>query len=325
MRQRKARSGRSNGVTLTAVPVGVTSKAQPDFQDQTFGMLLISPAAAFILCIAIYPIARVLWLSFFAQNLGTSLRPNFIGVENYLRLVNDGHFFQTLGNTFIFTIVSVGIELLLGLGFALLLNGKFRGRGVARAVVLIPWALPTAVLALAWSWIFNDQFGVFNDLLHRLGASSHPIAWLGTGPSAMFAVIFADVWKTAPFVMIILLAGLQNIPGDLYDAIAMDGAGTWKRFHLVTLPLLLPSILLALLFRAIQSFGIFDLIFVMTGGGPGGATETVAIYIYRTYLRYLDFGYGSAMIVATFLFVAVSVVLVYAPLSRLRGIRHSNE
>jgi multiple sugar transport system permease protein len=125
--------------------------------------------------------------------------------------------------------------------------------------------------------------------------------------------------------MIILLAGLQNIPGDLYDAIAMDGAGTWKRFHLITLPLLLPSILLALLFRAIQSFGIFDLIFVMTGGGPGGATETVAIYIYRTYLRYLDFGYGSAMIVATFLFVAVSVVLVYAPLSRLRGIRHSNE
>lgn len=299
------------------------SQTKSDLGDQTVGTLLISPAAAFILCLAVYPIIRVLWLSFFAQNLGTGLHPNFTGLNNYLRLVNDTHFFGTVRTSLFFTVASVALELVFGLVFALLLNSKFQGRGLARAVLLIPWALPTAVLALAWSWIFNDQFGVLNDLLRRTGISLHPVAWLGNGPSAMFAVILADVWKTAPFMMIILLAGLQNIPADLYDAIAIDGAGAWKSFWIITLPLLIPSIMLGLLFRFVQSFGIFDLIFVMTGGGPGGATETIAIYIYRTYLRYLDFGYGSAMIVTTFAIIAVVVAAVYWPLSRLRGARNA--
>ncbi|MFL6596144.1 MAG: carbohydrate ABC transporter permease, partial [Chthoniobacterales bacterium] len=245
--------------------------------DQSFGALLISPAAAFVFCIALYPIVRVLWLSFFAQNLGTSLEPKFVGIDNYVRLANDGHFFATVRTTLFFTLVSVAIELVLGLGFALLLNHEFRGRAIARAAMLVPWALPTAVLAWAWSWIFNDQFGVMNDFLHRVGLLVRPIAWLGTGSTALIAVIFADVWKTAPFVMIILLAGLQNIPGELHEAAAIDGASMWQHFRFITLPLLLPSIMVALLFRAIQSFGIFDLIFVMTGGGPGGATETLAI------------------------------------------------
>lgn len=279
-------------------------------------MLLVSPAAAFVLCMAIYPIARVLWLSLFAQNLGTALQPKFIGLENYVRLANDGHFLQTLRTTLFFTFLSVSLELLLGLGFALLLNTRFRGHGLARAAVLIPWALPTAVLALAWSWIFNDQFGVLNDLLRRAGLLARPIAWLGSGSTALFAVVFADVWKTAPFIMIILLAGLQNIPSDLYEAATIDGARGWKTFTLVTLPLLMPSIMLALLFRSIQSFGIFDLIFVMTGGGPGGATETLAIYIYNTYLRYLDFGYGSAIIVVSFVILALCAAVLYWPISR---------
>lgn len=293
--------------------------------DQIFGALLISPAGAFVFCIAIYPIVRVLWLSFFAQNLGTSLAPKFIGIDNYIRLANDSHFFGTVRTTLFFTIVSVAIELFLGLAFALLLNHEFRGRAIARAAALLPWALPTAVLAWAWTWIFNDQFGVMNDLLHRFGILARPIAWLGSGPTALFAVIFADVWKTAPFVAIILLAGLQNIPGELYEAAAMDGASAWKRFRFVTLPLLMPSIMVALLFRAIQSFGIFDLIFVMTGGGPGGATETVAIYTYNTYLRYLDFGYGSAMIVTSFALMGLGAALIYWPLSRTRGAQFSNE
>jgi multiple sugar transport system permease protein len=284
--------------------------------DRAFAMLLVSPAAAFVFCIAVYPIVGVLWLSLFAQNLGTTLQPKFIGLDNYVRLANDGHFFQTLRTTLLFTFLSVTFELLLGLGFALLLDARFFGRGLARTAVLIPWALPTAVLALAWSWIFNDQFGVLNDLLHRSGVQARPIAWLGSGPTALFALICADLWKTAPFVMIILLAGLQGIPGDLYEAAIMDGARTWKIFRLVTLPLLLPSIILALLFRLIQSFGIFDLVFVMTGGGPGGATETLAIYIYNTYLRYLDFGYGSAVIVVSFLILAFCAAVLYWPVSR---------
>jgi multiple sugar transport system permease protein len=299
----------------------MTDPARRGVSDQTFGMMLVSPAAALVLCIAISPIVRVIWLSLFAQNLGTALQPRFIGMDNYVRLLNDGHYFQTLRTTIAFTVVSVGIELLLGLAFALLLHAKFRSRGLARAAVLIPWALPTAVLALAWSWIFNDQFGVFNDLLGRVGVIKRPIAWLGGGATAFGALIFADVWKTAPFVMIILLAGLQNIPADLYEAAAIDGARRWKSFTFVTLPLLMPSIMLALLFRAIQSFGIFDLVFVMTGGGPGGATETLAIYTYNTYLRYLDFGYGSATIVASFLVMTVCAALIYWPLSRTRSAR----
>lgn len=293
--------------------------------DQTFGAMLVSPAAAFILCIAVYPIVRVLWLSFFAQNLGTSLQPKFVGFDNYIRLANDSRFFQTARTTLFFTAVSVAIELVLGLGFALLMNQRFRGRAFARTAMLIPWALPTAVLAWAWSWIFNDQFGVLNDLLRRLHLLVRPIAWLGSGPTALTAIIFADVWKTAPFVMIILLAGLQNIPAELHDAAAIDGAGAWRRFRFVTLPLLLPSIMVALLFRAILAFGIFDLIFVMTGGGPGGATETLAIYSYNTYLRYLDFGYGSAMIVVSFAVMALCAALVYWPLSRSRAAQFATE
>ncbi|HEV3409851.1 MAG TPA: sugar ABC transporter permease, partial [Chthoniobacterales bacterium] len=286
------------------------------FSDQTFGLLLLSPAALLVLGIAVYPILRVFWLSFFAQNLGTALQPRLIGVGNYIRLVNDGHFWQSIRTTLLFTVVAVVFELLLGLAFALLLNARFRGRGLARAAALVPWALPTAVLALAWTWIFNDQFGVFNDLLARLGLIARPIAWLGGGHTALAAIVFADVWKTAPFIMIILLAGLQNIPEELYEAAAIDGARRWKTFILVTLPMLTPAIILALIFRAIHSFGIFDLIFVMTGGGPGGATETVGIYTYNTYMRYLDFGYGSAMIVVSFLILAALIGLVYWPLSR---------
>ena len=293
--------------------------------DQTFGALLISPAAALVFGIAIYPIVRVLYLSFFAQNLGTSLVPKFAGIDNYVRLANDGHFFAAVRTTLFFTFVSVSLEIALGLVLALLMNREFRGRAMARAATLIPWALPTAVLAWAWTWIFNDQFGVMNDLLLRLGFLARPIAWLGSGPTALFAVIFADVWKTVPFVMIILLAGLQNIPVELTEAAAIDGANAWTRFRFVTLPLLMPSIMIALLFRAIQSFGIFDLIFVMTGGGPGGATETVAIYTYNTYLRYLDFGYGSAMIVASFVLMAICAALLYWPLSRTRGAQFVNE
>jgi len=284
--------------------------------DQKFGFVLLTPGIMFVLCIAIYPILRILWLSFQTQNLGTDLHAKFSGMDNYIRVINDGHFFQSIYTTCIFTFIAVSIELLLGLGFALLLNETFRGRGFVRACALIPWAMPTAVLALAWTWVFNDQFGIFNDLLINTGIISHPVVWLGGTTTAMFAVIFADVWKTAPFMMIILLAGMQNIRRDLYEAIQIDGAHSVKSFTLVTLPMLMPSITLALLFRIIQSFGIFDLVFVMTGGGPGNSTETVAIYTYNTFLRYLDFGYGAAMIIVTFFIMAGLSLAIYWPLKR---------
>jgi len=296
---------------------------QTRLSDHSFGVMMLMPTLVFVGCIAMYPILRILWLSFFTQNLTTGLKPEFAGFLNYVRIAHDGHLFRTIWVTCVFTFFAVGIELILGLGFAMLMHENFRGRGIARAAALIPWALPTAVLALAWTWIFNDQFGVFNDLLLRLGVLKESVAWLGNSGTAMSSVIFADVWKTTPFMMIILLAGLQNIPAELYESASIDGAPPWKCFTLITLPMLVPSLMLALLFRTLQSFGIFDLIYVMTGGGPGGATETVAIYTYSTFLRYLDFGYGAAIVVTTFVLMAAGAALIYWPLSRTSGGRNA--
>ncbi|NJN86320.1 MAG: sugar ABC transporter permease [Leptolyngbyaceae cyanobacterium SL_7_1] len=287
-------------------------------RERRVGWLLALPALLLLGGVFAYPIAQAFWQSSFTQNLGTQLQPEFSGLQNYGRMVQDGRFWQTLGNTTIFTLISVAIEFLLGLGMALVLNQSFRGRNLVRTIAILPWALPTALIALAWTWIFNDQYGVVNDLLARLGVST-TINWLGEPTLAMIAVIIADVWKTTPFIAILLLAGLQSIPSDLYEAHRIDGASAWQSFHQITVPLLMPQIVIALLFRLAQAFGIFDLISVMTGGGPGGATETVSLYIYATVMRYLDFGYGSALVVVTFLLLVLAVAIASFLLTRSRA------
>ncbi|MGF1478044.1 MAG: carbohydrate ABC transporter permease [Cyanophyceae cyanobacterium] len=290
-------------------------------QEQRTGWLLLTPALLLLAVVFVYPIARAFWLSLFAENLGTNLQPIFAGFANYGRMIGDGRFWQSLQNTAVFTVASVVLELLLGLGIALVLNQAFRGRGTVRTIAIIPWALPTAVMGLAWAWIFNDQFGVVNDLLQRLGVIDDGINWLGEPALAMLALVVADVWKTTPFISIILLAGLQSISADLYEAHAIDGANPWQSFYQITLPLLMPQLLIALLFRFAQAFGIFDLVQVMTGGGPAGATETVSIYIYSTVMRYLDFGYGAALVVVTFLLLVAAVAMTAFLLSRVRAAR----
>jgi multiple sugar transport system permease protein len=160
---------------------------------------------------------------------------------------------------------------------------------------MLPWTLPTAVMSLAWAWIFNDAFGVANDLLVRIIPGAQPIAWLGQPATAMLAMVVSDVWKTTPFVMLIVLAGLQGIPGSVTEAARLDGLPPWTRFRRITLPLLRPAIVVAVAFRMIQAWGAFDVVYVMTGGGPGGATETVSLYAFVNYFRYLDFGYGAAV------------------------------
>ncbi|MEM1426610.1 MAG: sugar ABC transporter permease [Cyanobacteria bacterium P01_H01_bin.130] len=279
--------------------------------------ILVGPAIAILLLVYAYPIGRSFWLSLFAENLGTQLQPVFNGLGNYGRLLGDGRFWQSLSNTMVFTVLSVAIELLLGLAIALTLNRSFKGRGIVRTVAILPWALPTAVMAVGWAWIFNDQFGVVNDLLERVGIISEGINWLGNPGLAMTSLIVADVWKTTPFVSILLLAGLQSISKDLYEAHAMDGATPWQSFTGITLPLLMPQVLIAVLFRFAQSFGIFDLVQVMTGGGPAGSTEMVSIYLYSTVMRYLDFGYGAALIVITFALLLAVVALAAYGLRRL--------
>lgn len=291
-------------------------------KEQTTGWLMVIPALLVLALVFVYPIGRAFWLSLFTENLGTQLQPIFSGVSNYGRMLGDGRFWQTMGNTAIFTAASVFLEVLLGLGIALVLNQSFRGRGVVRTIAIIPWALPTAVMGLAWAWIFNDQYGVVNDILQRLGLINTSINWLGDPTLAMVALILADVWKTTPFISIILLAGLQSIPADLYEAHGIDGANPWQSFYQITLPLILPQILISLLFRFAQAFGIFDLVQVMTGGGPAGATETVSIYIYATVMRYLDFGYGAALVVVTFLLLVAAVAIIAFLLAKARKIKN---
>lgn len=287
-------------------------------QEQRTGLYLLLPALAVLLLVFAYPIGRSLWLGFFAQNLGTELQPVFIGLNNYIRILGDGHFWQTFWITIRFTVLSVTLELLLGLGVALVLNRTFRGRGAVRTIAILPWALPTALIALGWTWIFNDQYGIANDILLRLGLIDTGINWLGEAFTATLALIVADVWKTMPFISILLLAGLQSIPQDLYEAYAMEGASPWQSFWRITLPLLMPQIVIAVLFRFAQAFGIFDLMQVMTGGGPGGSTEVVALYIYANAMRYLDFGYASALIVVTFLLLVCVIALCSFVVSRSR-------
>jgi multiple sugar transport system permease protein len=288
-------------------------------REQRTGWILLLPALLVLLLVYGYPIVRAFWLSFFTKNLGTELQPVFAGLDNYGRMAGDGRFWQSFWTTTVFTTSAVIIELLLGLGIALVLNQKFRGRSLVRTTAILPWALPTALIGLAWGWIFNDQFGVVNDILRRVGLIEGGINWLGEPTLALMAVIFADVWKTTPFISILLLAGLQSISPDLYEAHSIDGATPWQNFTRITLPLLMPQILIALLFRFAQSFGIFDLIAVMTGGGPGGATEVVSLYIYATVMRYLDFGYGAALVVVTFMLLIVAVAIASLLLSRSRA------
>jgi multiple sugar transport system permease protein len=289
-------------------------------REQRTGWILLIPALLVLLLVYAYPILRSFWLSLFTQNLGTELQPVFSGLENYGRMAQDGRFWQSIFNTTVFTISSLILELILGMAIALVLNQAFRGRSAVRTIAIIPWALPTALIATTWAWIFNAEFGVWNDILMRLNIipEGQGINWLGEPTLAMMSVIAADVWKTTPFISILLLAGLQSIPEDLYEAHAIDGASAWQSFRQITLPLLMPQILIASLFRFAQAFGIFDLIAVMTGGGPAGATETVSIYVYATIMRYLDFGYGAALVVITFLVLIVAVALATFLLSRTR-------
>jgi len=268
------------------------------------GAIMAAPAAAILAGVAMMPVLAAVWLSLHRSIL-VFHEERFIGLGNFRFLLADARFWSALGTTAYFTVVAVAVELVLGLPVALLLH---RGKGWLRAAVLLPWAIPTAVSARMWAWLFNADYG----LLHRLAPS---IDWLGSPRTALHAAVLVDVWKTTPFVALILLAGLQSIPEDVYEAARVDGAGRPRIFLFVTLPLLRPAVLLGLLFRSLDAFRVFDAIYVLTEGGPANATETLSIYAYKTLMRSGDFGYGSALSVATF----VCVVLLALPFARALG------
>lgn len=286
--------------------------------DKTFAWITLLPMFLLMGIMVLFPLLRCLWLSFTGTELISSAGRGFIGFQNYVDALGDERFSNSLIKTLIFTGGSVTIEFVVGLGLALLLHQPFKGRGLARACTLIPWALPPAIMAMAWRWIFNDTYGIFGDLLNKLGLVEGPIAWLGSPALAMASIIFADVWKTAPFISLILLAGLQSIPQDLYEALSIDGAGAFRRFRTITLPLLRPYIVVAILFRIIQAFGVFDLVWVLTGGGPGGSTQVVSLYIYDVVFRYLRLGYGMTLTIMVS--AALFVLTFFLVLLRRRSI-----
>jgi len=241
------------------------------------------------------------WLSLHASSLLTGLAAIPNGGANWQRLLQDSRFWQDALQTVRFAGVSVGLELGLGLLMALLLHRPSRGRGLLRAFVLIPWALPGTVMALGWRWILNDPYGPLNALIQSLGGSTYPFL---SSPATTWAfTVLADVWKTTPFVAIILLAGLQSIPRDLEEALRLEGAGELTVLRRLQWPLLSSYVTLALLFRLAQAFGVFDLIQLLTGGGPAGSTESLASYAYLQAMRFLDFGYSATLMLATFLMV----------------------
>ncbi len=273
------------------------------------GYRFVAPALVLLALITIYPAAYVLYLSLHRKLLIFDIS-RFIGLGNFLFLLRDDRFWNALKNTASFTSVSVGLELILGLSIALLLNRAFRLKGFVRAVVLIPWAIPTVVSARMWEWLYNTDFGLLNFLL---GAK---INWLGSPLWAIHAAILMDVWKTTPFVVILITAGLQVIPRELIQSAKIDGAGSWAIFRKITLPLLKPVILVVLIFRTLDAFRIFDAVYVLTGGGPANTTETLSIYAYKVLFQTLQFGYGSALAAVVFLCVGGISVFYIKLLSR---------
>ena len=262
---------------------------------------LVAPALATILLIALFPLLWTVWESVHLHDLRMPwLGRPFIGAANYVEAFRDARFWGALGHTLLFTVVTVALELGLGCVLALAMNRAFRGRAVVRAAVLIPWAIPTVVSALLWRFIFEGQTGIANTLLVEAGLVRDPPVWFIHADLAWVPVVLADVWKTTPFVALLLLAGLQNIDASLYEAARIDGASAWRQFRYVTLPLLKPAILVALIFRTLDAFRVFDLIYVMTGGGPGTSTEPIALYTFNSLLQNLRFGYGSALSVIVF-------------------------
>lgn len=233
------------------------------------------------------------------------VEPNFVGFEHYKENLTDQRMWRSLWNTSVFTFISVLAELILGLAIALLINKAFLGRGLIRASILIPWAIPTAVAALMWKFLYDGQNGIVAKLFEDVGLVDRMAMLLTTDTGAMFSVIFADVWKTTPYMALLLLAGLQTISGSLYEAASIDGANKWKQFVTITLPLLKSSLLVALLFRTLDAFRVFDLIFVLTGGGPANSTETISMYAYTLMFKQTNFGEGSAISVVVFICVAI--------------------
>lgn len=287
-----------------------------DLSDNALAFWLLVPTAALLLLIIVYPVSRLLWTSLHDHSLVSGLPPAFVGLENFRLMFGDPVFWATTWNTILITLITVPGALVMGLGLALLANLPFRYKWPVRLALLVPWALPLAFVGLIFAWFFQSQYGVVNDVLIRLGGPR--IIWFNSPQWAFAAICFAIIWKTSSFVALILLAGLQTIPRSLYEAADVDGASRLRQFYEITLPLLRPAIVVALIFRTITALQTFDIPYTMTRGGPGTSTSTLAMYIHQNTVSFLDLGYGSALAVAMFV-ISMGVTVIYL---RIMGKSH---
>jgi trehalose/maltose transport system permease protein len=299
------------------VPTGRRKRRRTRLQRRQtrLGWLLLLPALAVIAFVAFYPLGKTIYQSFTDEQFLQGIEPTkWVGLQNYKDLWDDPDFRNSIWVTIKFTLITVAFEFVLGMIIALVVNSSFKGRGVMRAVMLVPWAIPTVVAAKMWQWMLNDVFGVINDAGVRLHILSHSHAWISDPSTALASVCAVDIWKTTPFVALLLLAGLQVIPSDLYEAASVDGASKLQQFWRITLPLLRPAILVTLIFRTLDALRVFDVFYVFFGDRAN--TQTMAIYNQSTIVGSGDVGYGSAISVAIFLIIGIFVVI-YVTASRV--------
>jgi trehalose/maltose transport system permease protein len=269
--------------------------------------IMLAPALVVVALVALYPLGLTIFQSFTDKQFLALEPTKWIGLQNYRTLIHDSIFRDSIVTTVKFTLITVSFEFVLGLIIALVVNSNFKGRGVMRAVMLIPWAIPTVVSAQMWKWMYDDIFGVINDAGVRLHILNHSVAWISQPSTALASVAAVDIWKTTPFVALILLAGLQVIPQDLYEAADVDGASKLTQFWRITLPLLRPAILVALIFRTLDALRVFDVFYVFFGNRVD--TQTMAIYDQNTIVSVGNVGYGAAISVAIFLIIGLFVVI----------------
>jgi multiple sugar transport system permease protein len=295
--------------TADVAIAGRRRRRRSGLSERRLAAAMLSPSLIVILIVAAYPIGYAIWLSLHQYSLIHPGLSRWVGVDNYRDALKSGAFWSSIKTTFIFTAISVSLELVIGMGMALLMHAAFRGRSILRAAVLVPWAILTVGTAIMWRSIVQPDVGFLNQILKALHLPGAHTVWLAQDGYALAVMVFADVWKTAPFMALLLLAGLQVIPDDVQDAAKVDGATAWQRFVKVTLPLLRPAILVALIFRTLDALRIFDLPYVLTQGANG--TTSLSLYAYQQLTQNRLIGPGSALAVLTFIIVmAVSFVYI---------------
>ena len=309
----------------------MTQKTGLTAQRTRAAWAFIAPMLVVLAAVALYPLARTIWFGFTDASLNNIDDAQWVGIRNYLEwldygngqgewlgLLADDRWWRAVWNTLKFAFVSVFFETLFGLIIALVLNAQFPGRAIVRTAVLVPWAIPTVVSAKLWGWMLHDQFGIINDMLMKLGIIAAPVAWTATPDTAMAAVMMVDIWKTTPFMALLILAGLQMIPNDIYEAAKLDGIGPVRVFRRVTLPLVMPALLVGVVFRALDALRVFDIVYVLTPNTD--ATRTMSLYARENLFDYDKFAYGSAASTLLFLVVAlITITFIYATRMDLEG------